>query len=63
MWHKAEWMGRPMRIELTRVSLLVELANRYTTRGTKATETVLSPWLAADEDKVSHVLSHVLWWK
>ena len=33
MWHKAEWMGRPMRLELTRVGLLVELANRYTTRG------------------------------
>ena len=28
-----------------------------------ATETVLSPRLAADEDKVSHVLSHVVWWK
>ena len=23
MWHKAEWMGRPMRLELTRVGLLV----------------------------------------
>ena len=28
-----------------------------------ATETVLSTWLAADEDRVSHVLSHVVWWK
>ena len=28
-----------------------------------ATETVLSPWLAADEDRVSHVFSHVVWWK
>ena len=26
-----------------------------------ATETVLSPWLAADEGRVSHVLSHVVW--
>ena len=33
MWHKAEWMGRPMKLELTRVGLLVELANCYTTRG------------------------------
>ena len=33
MWHKAERMGRPMRLELTRVGLLVELANRYTTWG------------------------------
>ena len=24
---------------------------------------LLSPWLATDEDRVSHVLSHVLWWK
>ena len=35
MWHKAEWMGHPMRIELTRVGLLVKLANRYTTKGTQ----------------------------
>ena len=27
-------MGHPMRLELTRVDLLVQLANRYTTRGT-----------------------------
>ena len=33
MWHKAEWMGCPMRLELTRVGLLVKLANRYTTKG------------------------------
>ena len=35
MWHKDEWMGRPMRLELTRVGLLVSLANRYTTRGAR----------------------------
>ena len=28
-----------------------------------ATETVLSPYLAADEGRVSHVLSHVVWGK
>ena len=33
MWHKAIWKGYPMRLELTRVGLLVELANHYTTRG------------------------------
>ena len=33
MWHKAEWMGRPMRLELNREGLLAQLANRYTTRG------------------------------
>ena len=31
MRHKAEWMGHPMRLELTHVGLLVQLANRYTT--------------------------------
>ena len=31
MWHKAIWKGHPMRLELTRVRLLVELANHYTT--------------------------------
>ena len=33
MWHKAIWKGNPMRLELTRVGLLVKLANHYTTRG------------------------------
>ena len=33
MWDKAEWMGRPIKLELTRVGLLVQLTNRYTTRG------------------------------
>ena len=33
MWHKAIWNGHPMRLELTHVGLLAELANHYTTRG------------------------------
>ena len=33
MWHKAIWKGHPMRLELTRVGLLVELADYYTTGG------------------------------
>ena len=33
MWHKAIRKGHPMKLELTRVGLLVELANHYTTRG------------------------------
>ena len=33
MWHKAIWKGHPMRLELTHVGLLAELANHYTTRG------------------------------
>ena len=28
-----------------------------------ATETVLSPWLVADEDRISQVVSNVVWWK
>ena len=35
MWHKAIWKGHLMRLELTRVGLLVELANHYTTRGVR----------------------------
>ena len=34
MWHKAEWMGHPVRPKLTRVGLPVDLANHYITRGT-----------------------------
>ena len=33
VWNKTIWKGHPMRLELTRVGLLVELANHYTTRG------------------------------
>ena len=33
MWHKADWMGHPMRLKLTFAGLLVKLANHYTTRG------------------------------
>ena len=33
MWHKAKWMGHPLRLKLTRIGLLVKLANRYTTKG------------------------------
>ena len=33
MWHKAEWIKHPMRLELTRECLLVLLANHYTIRG------------------------------
>ena len=30
---------------------------------TDCTHPVLSPWMAADEARVSHVLPHVVWWK
>ena len=39
MWHKAEWMGHPMRLELTRVGLLVKAANHYTTQGVHCVQT------------------------
>ena len=48
MWHKAEWMGRPMRLELTRVGLLVKLANRYTTRGPRNWNIVIYKALCFD---------------
>ena len=35
MWHKAEWMGHPMRLKLTLLGLLVKLANHYTIQGTQ----------------------------
>ena len=37
MWHKADWMGHPMRLELTLAGLLVKLANHYTTGGAQWT--------------------------
>ena len=33
MWHKAEWMGHPMKLELKLAGLQVKLANHYTTGG------------------------------
>ena len=33
MWYKAEWVGCPMKLELTRKDLQVKLAYHYTTRG------------------------------
>ena len=35
MWHNAEWMVHPIRLELTREDLLVKLAIHYTTRGAR----------------------------
>ena len=36
MWHKADWMGHPMRLELTLAGLLVNLANHHTIRDAQA---------------------------
>ena len=52
MWHKAEWMGRPMRLELTRVGLLVNLANRYTNRGAPDTQ--------VENDSFCHLLDEYM---
>ena len=64
MWPKAAWMGHPMRLELTRVGLLVELANRYTTRGALAASLKSLPakahffyWRVYEQ----HVEQHVDW--
>ena len=38
MWHKAESMGRLVKLELTCEGLLVRFANHYTTRYVLATE-------------------------
>ena len=35
-------MGHPMRLELTRVGLLVKIANRYTTKGAQFKLAVMS---------------------
>ena len=45
MWHKAISKGHPMGIDLTRVGLLVELANHYTTRGAFLANIVLNNYL------------------
>ena len=45
MWHKAEWMGHPMRLDLTRVGLLVQYTNHYNTRGALILSILLSIWL------------------
>ena len=41
MWHKAEWMGHSMRLELTLADLLVKLANHYTNRDARTTSTIV----------------------
>ena len=35
----------------------------YTLPSSAANQGVSSPWLAADEGRISHMLSHVVWWK
>ena len=41
MWHKADWMGHPMRLELTRVGLFIKFAINYTARGALGEEDVV----------------------
>ena len=38
MWHKAEWLGHPMRLNAIREALLDQLANQYTTQGANEIE-------------------------
>ena len=51
-------MGHPMRLELTRVGLLVKLANRYTTKGAleELTVTSLLVWLGQTDHKLVWVI-------
>ena len=44
MWHKAIWKGHSMRLEITSVGLLVELANHYTTRGAHLSNVQTTSW-------------------
>ena len=44
MWHRAICMGHPMRLEVTRVGLLVYLANHYATRDTPPSQICRGIW-------------------
>ena len=72
MWHKAIWKGHTMRLELTRVGLLVELANHYTTRGALKRQLcgafnkfpdffVLAFKIAIDSWKFTMLMLYILW--
>ena len=68
MLHKAEWMGHPMRLELTRVGLLIKAVNRYTNRDALAgaveytnewsIENILTSFHSTDE----YVMLQVYFW-
>ena len=65
MWHKAIWKGHPMRLELIRVGLLVELANHYR-RATQFLEKYTSHFIwkgcvwegVGDRTEVQHIDPH-----
>ena len=60
MWHKAEWMGHPMRLELTRVGLLVKLANHYTTLACLATMSgFITDLIKLPSEKVSLLVIYI----
>ena len=48
---------------MTKFEVLNWFFFHHTTCENTVSVAVLSPWLAADEARVSHVLSHVIWWK
>ena len=61
MWNKAIWKGHPMRLELTRVGLLVELANYYTTRGAFLTDhlswtSFINSWVSIWKSRNSEII-------
>ena len=53
MSHKVIWKGHPMRLELTHVGLLVELANHYTTRGALAILNNAVDWIVSTRPPTS----------
>ena len=64
MWHKADWMGHPMRLELTLAGLLVKLANHYTTWGALVKQqlviTKLRVQCYSDYPSIMQMVSHVI---
>ena len=63
MWHKAEWMGRPVRLELTRVGWLVKLANRYTTKGALQRPQIENTHIGKSGDQQTRANSITLWYR
>ena len=64
MWHKAEWIGLLMRLELTRVGLLVKFVNRYTTKGAPSyiRFTLHDSKLNLVNITLSNTMLRLIWW-
>ena len=51
MWHKADWMGHPMRLDLTLAGSLGKIDNHYTTW---SAHRLLVTWKSDLTDKIEH---------